>query len=303
MNAGAASSARRGRRPVNLQRDGSFVSRRRGLRVPRGLLWVIVVLSAAVLWVGLAASRQADPLAALATIPAAPAPLAGDEAIPRRLAGNERASRAGDSTLPSLSGAVFAGIDGLALQLPYTRPLYVGFHEASRPEALALDPVGRLIANDNPTKFSPGEDRSGPAYHVLSSRGRARPATSAVDIVLPENSSVASPISGRIVEVRDYALYGRLRDWRIVVQPDARPDLHVVLIHLDAPRVRVGDRVIAGSTPLATVRLLPMASHVDYVLNERYPHVHIEVKGAVESEPYDPNAPAVDPESDDVTAG
>lgn len=299
MNAGAASAPRRRRRRFGVQRDGAFVSRRR-TRVPRGVLWALVAVSAAVVWVGMAASRQADPRVALATIPAAPAPLDGTTGdIPRRLAGTDRASRAGGAELPALDGGVFAGIDGLALRLPHPRPLYVGFHEASRPESLALDPVGRLIANDNPTKFTPGEDRPGPSYRVLSSRGRARPATSAVDIVLPEGSLVAAPVDGTVVEVRDYALYGRLRDWRVVIEPEGRPDLQIVLIHLERPRVRPGDRVVAGSTPLATVRLLPMPSHVDYVLNERHPHVHLEVKPAVAPEPYDPNAPAVEPEADD----
>lgn len=284
---------------MSLQREGAFVSRRR-LRVPRGLLWTLIVVSAAVIWVGMAASRQSDPRVALATIPAAPAPLDADDAIPSRLGGSDRASRSGGAVR---SASVFASIDGLALQLPHPRPLYLGFHEASRPEALALDPAGRLIANDNPTKFTAGEDRPGPSYHVLSSRGRARPATSAVDVVLPLGSQVAAPVSGRVVEVKDYALYGSLRDWRIVIEPEDRPDLQIVLIHLEKPTVRAGDQVIAGSTPLATVRLLPAPSHVDYALNERHPHVHIEVKPAVAPEPYDPNAPAVEPEEDDSAAG
>lgn len=300
MNAGAGSAPRRRRRRVSLRRDGAFVSRKRRARVPRGVLWTLIAISAAVVWVGMAASRQADPRVALATIPAAPASMDAAAAdLPRRLAGGDRASRSGGGQASASTGAAFAAVDGLHLQLPYPRPLYVGFHEASRAEALALDPVGRLIANDNPTKFTPGEDRPGPSYRVLSSRGRARPATSAVDVVLPQGSLVASPISGRVVEVRDYALYGRLRDWRVVVEPEGRPDLHVVLIHLEQPRVRPGDRVVAGSTVLAGVRLLPMPSHVDYALNARHPHVHIEVKPAVSAEPYDPNAPAVEPEEDD----
>lgn len=263
--------------------------------MPRGVLWSLVVLSAAIVWVGMAAARQSDPRVALATIPAAPAGDASE--LPPRLEGGDRASRSASRTAAAPNGA-FAVIDGLALKLPAANPRYIGFHEASRPEALALDPVGRLIANDNPTKFTAGPDQAGPAYRVLSSRGRARPATSAVDVVLDEGTGVMAPVSGKVVEVKQYALYGSLRDWRIVIEPTQRPDLQIVLIHLERPRVRAGDRVVAGATPLATVRLLPMASHVDYALNERHPHVHIEVKPAVEPEPFDPNAPAVEPEKD-----
>jgi hypothetical protein len=297
MNAGAPPGARRHRRPI----AQPFASRRR-LHVPRGLVWVLVVVSAAVVWVGVAAARQADPRVALATIPAAPA--GEGDALPPRLDGGGRASRSGVREAPAVTGGAFAVIDGLALKLPAPNPRYVGFHEASRPEALALDPIGRLIANDNPTKFTAGEDRPGPAYRVLSSRGRARPATSAVDVVLDEGTAVMAPISGKVVEVKQYALYGSLRDWRIVIEPTERPDLQIVLIHLEDPRVRAGHRVVAGATPLATVRLLPMASHVDYALNQRRPHVHIEVKPAVDPEPFDPNAPAVEPEQDpDASAG
>lgn len=295
MNAGAGASTSRRRRPAGVRRDGAYVSRRRLVRVPRPVLWLLVVLSVAIVWVGMAASRQADPRVALATIPAAPAPF---EDVGPRLDGGQRVSRAAAESLPALAPSTFATVDGLPLQLPYAGPIAIGYHEASRPEALALDPVGRLIANDNPTKFSPGDDRPGPAYRVLSSRGRARPATSAVDVVLPKGGLVAAPVTGRVVEVRDYALYGSLRDWRVVIEPEQRPDLQIVLIHLERPQVRPGDRVRAGSTPIAVVRLLPMASHIDYVLNQRNPHVHIEVKPAVEPEPYDPNAPAVEAEED-----
>lgn len=291
MNAGAPAGARRHRRPI----AQPFTSRRR-FHVPRGMLWVLVVVSAAVVWVGMAAARQADPRVALATIPAAPA---GDGGVlPPRLTNGERASRSADRRTPPTTGGAFAVIDGLALKLPTANPRYIGFHEASRPEALALDPVGRLIANDNPTKFTAGEDQPGPSYRVLSSRGRARPATSAVDVVLDAGSAVMAPVSGKVVEVKQYALYGSLRDWRIVIEPTDRPDLQIVLIHLENPQVRAGHRVVAGATPLATVRLLPMPSHVDYALNQRHPHVHIEVKPAVDSEPFDPNAPAVEPEED-----
>src|SRR5687767_37608 len=54
MNAGAPAGARRHRRPI----AQPFISRRR-FHVPRGMVWVLVVISAAVVWVGMAAARQA----------------------------------------------------------------------------------------------------------------------------------------------------------------------------------------------------------------------------------------------------
>ncbi|MDQ3931272.1 MAG: hypothetical protein M3252_00305, partial [Actinomycetota bacterium] len=67
----------------------------------------------------------------------------------------------------------------------------VGFHEASYADALPLSPVGRMVFNDNPTKFEPSSGIHGPDYGVLSSRGRPNAATSAVDLVVPAGLPVA----------------------------------------------------------------------------------------------------------------
>jgi hypothetical protein len=175
---------------------------------------------------------------------------------------------------------VFASVRGLRIMLPHRATELVAFHQASKPEALAFKPIGHLIANDNPSEFRPGPNRPGPGYRVLSSRGRGRPATSAVDIVVPKRALLAAPVSGRVVEVRQYPLYGRMLDWRVAIEPTGHPDLQVVLIHLERPWVAVGDRIVAGKTPLAVVRLLDFTSQVDYVTNKHLPHTHIEVKSA-----------------------
>lgn len=274
----AGSQLRNGRS----QRFGAVARPRR--RVPRGVALALAVVLAALVWVGAAASRQRD---ALADAPAAPAPAGA--LLPRV----DAPARAGRSSIPSTQ--VFAEVQGLFLAVPGDDPVAVAFHEATQPAALTMAPLGKLEANDNPTKFTPAPDREGPGYRVLSSRGRARPATSAADIVLELDQQVVAPVSGRVVEVREYALYGKLRDWRIVVEPEGRPDLQVVLVHLSQPKVRVDDVVRAGVSPLATVRPLPFTSQVDYTIDEPRPHVHLEVKPAVPAEPFDPNAPALPP--------
>ncbi|MGH8910081.1 MAG: hypothetical protein ACRD0K_27195 [Egibacteraceae bacterium] len=254
----------------------SYVRRRS--RVPRPVTVVLSVVVLGLVWVGTAASMQAGPAAPVASISTPP---------PGEVVGS-------DEPLPP-SEEIFATVHGLALYLPHRNPVAVAFHEASLPQALRLEPNGRLVANDSPSKFEAGTDRPGPTYRVLSSRGRGRPATSAVDIVVPEGDVATAPVTGRIVEVRQYPLYQRTNDWRVVIEPEGRRDLQVVLIHLERPRVQVGDRVVAGRTPLAVVRLLSFASHVDYVTERRAPHTHIEVKLSPASELVDPSAPAVAP--------
>lgn len=266
----------------------------RGPLVPRPLRIVLLVAVLLIAYLGLAAAVQDEDgpwLAQGSAVSAAGSPAA--ELGPRRAdpGTTDRSGRAD----PAVGPAVFADVDGLPLTLPHDEVLAVAYHEASRPEAIAMTPHGRLVANDNPSRFTPGADTVGPDYRVLSSRGRPRAPTSAVDIVVPGTATVTAPVTGTVVEVRRYVLYGSLEDWRVVIEPAARPDLHVVMIHLHEPRVRVSDRVEAGQTSLAVARALPFSSHVDYVLGEPSPHVHLEVKAATKPAPLDPHAPAVEP--------
>lgn len=256
---------------------GTYRPRRR-FRAPRWLTLLVVVSLVALLWVGVTANRQI-----------APAPVAApvQTQVPQRPAVEGRVSRSSRAPAPA-----FATISGLALSVPHARPATIAFHEASQAEALALVPAGRLVANDNATRFKAPADTAGPKYRVLSSRGRPRPPTSAVDIVVPQGGAVTAPVDGTVTAVTEYPLYGRVHDWRVEITPAARPDLTVVLIHLLKPSVSVGTDVTAGRTPIAKARLLPFDSHVDYVLDVKQPHVHLEVKPSVASGPIDPNEPA-----------
>lgn len=192
------------------------------------------------------------------------------------------------------SAAVVATFAGVQLVTLTEAVRFVGFHEASYADAQALSPVGRVIFNDNPTKFAPSSEADGPDYVVLSSRGRPHAATSAVDMVVPEGVPVASVVTGTIGLVEPYLLYGRYPDTKVEIVPDTRPDLKVVMIHLTDVRVAAGQRVVGGQTIVAgSANHFPFTSQVDrYVELARpaqpfgpslgdipSPHVHIEVKG------------------------
>lgn len=185
--------------------------------------------------------------------------------------------------LPEVATPRFATIGELSLHLPSADTLLVGFHEASQAEAQALTPHGRLVENANTTRIDPPADvEDGADYVIMSSRGRRPAATSAVDLVMRDDDPVLSPVSGVVTDVREYALYGKYRDHRIEIQPEGRPDLRVVLIHVADVRVRHGDRVTVGETPLAgTANRFDFGSHIDrYLEPARWPHVHVEVKQA-----------------------
>jgi hypothetical protein len=239
--------------------------------------------------------RRVPPLAVglvgLILVPAALAGRLGDRGEAAAAASGDTvvsvADPAGSRTTQAMPSAAtppprFARLDGLDLHLPNEEVLLVGFHEASYDDALAFTPVGDAVANENRTKFTaPATDPDGPAYVVLSSRGRANPATSAVDLVMRDNTPVLSMVTGTVTDVRPYHLYNQHPDTRIEIRPDDRPDLRVVVIHVTDVAVAVGDHLEAGVDRIAGgPNRFPFASHIDrYFEQDRWPHVHIEVKG------------------------
>jgi biotin carboxyl carrier protein len=156
---------------------------------------------------------------------------------------------------------VFAQVDGLDLHAPSNALVLAGFHQASTPGSLAMDPVGDRV-------------------RVLPSRGRAYPRTSAVDLVLHDEEAVRAPVTGRVVKSEQYRLYNRYGDRRITIRPKGRSDLRVVVLHVEGTHVEVGDRVEGGETVIArTARRFPFRSQVDKeTAPEAWPHVHLEVK-------------------------
>lgn len=171
----------------------------------------------------------------------------------------------------------FAGLDHLQLVLP-AGARAIGFHESGTRGAKPLHPMGIPRVNDNMTKLAKAPVGDGFEYLVLGSRARRSAATSAVDVAMPFNNPVQSPVTGRIVDATAYLLYREVPDNAVSIVPDSRPDLVVVLMHLNGLKVNIGDRVEAGKTVLAlTARLLPFGSQIDRYAG-RMPHVHMEVR-------------------------
>lgn len=251
---------------------------RRRRRLGRPVAAVLGIVTVILFWLGITANNQLEE--------PAPSAAAGASATPARP--GAAASRGHDAT-----SAPFATVEGLSLLLPHHAPVAVGYSEAESAEALPLEPVGKLAHDANPAGWTPVADREGPTYHVLAPEGYARPATGAVDVVLPDGGAVLAPVSGRVTAVKEYPLVGGTRDWRVIIAPEGRPDLAVHLHFLADPTVSVGDSVIAGDTPLGTARVLPFTSAIDAVADPGLPRVAMTVKPAGASEAIDPNAPAV----------
>lgn len=154
-----------------------------------------------------------------------------------------------------------------------------GFHEGST-RSLEMTPVGVAGANERGITL-PANDDAGVEYVIMASRGRATSPTSAVDIALAEGHDVTSPVTGTVVDVSRYALYGNTSDVMIRIQPDANPDVHVTVFHVVDPTVQAGDKLTAGETVLAAgPRALPFGSQIDRFVGAAGPHVHIQVDPA-----------------------
>lgn len=178
---------------------------------------------------------------------------------------------------------------GVPLVIPAAETALVGFHESLNPGAVTLAPTTPLEADlgagavpeaDRPV--DPVRAEEAPTAMVLPTRNRPATATSAIDIAVPEGEPVHAPLSGEVVAVSPYFLYGQHPDVRIDVVPEGRPDLRVIVIHVADVAVSVGDRLVAGETVLAaTAATFPFESQIDRFTEATHgratPHVHIEV--------------------------
>jgi murein DD-endopeptidase MepM/ murein hydrolase activator NlpD len=218
-------------------------------------LWLVVALGMSFVLFGTGAG---SPAASSSELASAGPPVVWAAEAPAGDAG-------GAASIPEVpdeaaTTAVFATVGALELRLPAHETIVTGFHQASTPGSQAMTPVS--------------------GHRVLPSRGRGYPATSAVDIVMVDDQAVRSPVTGTVVAVEGYSLYGRYPDSRIRIRPHDHRDLRVVVLHLGGVEVEVGDEVEAGVTELAKrARRFPFRSQVDAETKpESWPHVHYEVK-------------------------
>jgi hypothetical protein len=112
----------------------------------------------------------------------------------------------------------------------------------------------------------------------MGSRGRPTAATSSADVAVPSHSEVLAPVTGTVALARPYLLYCQATDWQVAIEPEGRPDLRVMILHVTGVPVRAGQRVVAGVTVIGTSwgNDMPTAQENMY-FPDRYPHVHVEV--------------------------
>jgi murein DD-endopeptidase MepM/ murein hydrolase activator NlpD len=186
---------------------------------------------------------------------------------------------------------IFAAYRKLELHLPV--PMMnlteIGFHQASYAWALPMTTTMKdanltQVASTKTTGRNRAAEPSGPNAVMTGKvirmwRARAGRPDTAADVGALAGTPVLSPVTGTIVRIKPYKLYGKYFDYEMHIIPDNTKHLDVVMIHLTDLTSKVGERVVAGVTPVAHIRKLSGYFHDQLADYTKSPgdHVHIQV--------------------------
>lgn len=185
----------------------------------------------------------------------------------------------------------FASYASLHLYLPISAGelTELAFHQASGDKSFSMTSMlpdadmgaacdkrgtGRIVA----TQTVGPQVLTGTALRMWRSNRTGAPDTAA-DIGAKPGALVFAPITGEITQVKPYLLYNEHQDYEIHIQPTGWPGIDVVLIHVDKPVIKVGDRVIGGVTQLAQVRKLSdrVTPQISEYTIDGGDHVHLQL--------------------------
>jgi hypothetical protein len=185
---------------------------------------------------------------------------------------------------------IFATYRSLPLRLPVPAESLteIAFHQASGKSALSME-----TSLPDADMTAAGENRGTPKTTTASNdtvvleaqvlrmwrSNRSGEPDTAADVGAAPGTIVYAPVSGTVIGVKKYWLYGEYEDYEIHIQPEGWPEVDCVLIHIDNIRISVGDRVTGGVTPVAEIRLL--SDRVDHQIgaytSDGGDHVHIQL--------------------------
>jgi hypothetical protein len=171
----------------------------------------------------------------------------------------------------------------------------IEFHQASYDTALQLTSLvtivdAQAVADKQGTTHIPVEDQpfgDEPLIAEAVSTWRldsVGPEMSSVDVGALTGTEVYAPVSGTIVKIKTYSLFGLIDDYEVHIQSPEHPELDIVMLHIEDLSVQVGDRVYGGCTRIATVR--DIGSVIDNNLSnftasgDPGNHCHVQVNDA-----------------------
>ena len=216
--------------------------------------------------------------------PALRNPFAGDESVKltsdsKVLATDEMSKKLASRILPFARVSEF----NETLFLPARMGLIkgIGYHESGNNKAYSLEPIGKLIKNENAWKVDVALNANcaAPQYYIMESRGETTTATSVADIAMERNTSVLAPIDGTVTRVEPIVIYDEYDDVQIEIMPAGHPELRMAFLHINDVRLKVGDEVKQGQTVMGIPRDFTglFQSELDDYIKPPYPHVHMQL--------------------------
>jgi len=202
-----------------------------------------------------------------------------------------------DPNILHLPTPLLAQYGGLVIHCPIAPQdlTEIEFHQASYNTALRMTPLVTIVdaelvlttrkTNRPPYNEQPYGNKPLIAEAVSTFRwDSAGGEMTAVDVGAVAGTVVYAPITGTVVKIRAYSLYGFIDDYEIHIQSPDFPELDIIVLHVDNLMVTVGDKVIGGCTQIARVRNI--GDDIDNNLsNFTMPpdpgnHAHIQVNDA-----------------------
>jgi biotin carboxyl carrier protein len=141
----------------------------------------------------------------------------------------------------------------------------IEFHQASYNTALQLTPLVSIVDaqevadRQGTNHISPDAQPLGDAPLIAEAVSTWRldsvgPETSAVDVGGTAGTDVYAPVTGTVVKIKTYSLFGLIDDYEIHIQSPEYPELDIVVLHIDDLTIKVGDTITGGSTRIAKIR-------------------------------------------------
>jgi murein DD-endopeptidase MepM/ murein hydrolase activator NlpD len=212
--------------------------------------------------------------------------------------------------LPPLT-PVFASYGGMRIHLPIAPAniTAVAFHQSSYDDGLPMDILVPVVSGAAWKAGAPARAAavasaaaaaaavptgttvvSAPAASLsdiwqgevlkLYRTGRKGTPNTAVDVGGQPGTTVMAPVDGVIAQVKPYKLYGKYDDYEIHIAPAGATDFEVVMLHIDGPVVKVGDKVTGGRTHVGVVRNLSRFESLqlgEYTPGAKGDHTHVQV--------------------------
>lgn len=266
-------------------------ARARRQRMMAGAAVAAVVLVALIGW-RVTSDRKAAIAVASETTTAAGGASTDGGAAPRRIGAADPSAAQLKAMEPEREPTpTFATFRSLKVRLPVdVKDLTeVGFHQASYPYAFHMktplpDADSAKVKKARTTNRNKSEQATGADAVLVGSvlrmwRSRPGKPDSAADVGAKPGSAVYAPVTGTVVKIKKYKLYGKHDDYEIHIRPDGIDDVDLVMIHIADLSANVGDHVVGGVTRIAAVRKL--SDRVNHQLADYTKgggdHVHLQL--------------------------